>query len=78
MKTALLIVVLINLFAAGELFTFAQTPDTSSQKIPIQYRRGIELQNGWQTYEQKYAGKDLNEEKRRFFRLRKQQEYGQN
>jgi photosystem II stability/assembly factor-like uncharacterized protein len=36
---------------------------------PIQYRRGTELMEGYQSYEQDYAGKDLEEEKRRLFPL---------
>ncbi|MBV6418825.1 MAG: Ycf48-like protein [Ignavibacteriaceae bacterium] len=42
--------------------------DSTAEK-PVQYRRGIELQEGYQTYEQKYSGKNLNEEKRRLFPL---------
>ncbi len=42
--------------------------DTTTEK-PIQYRRGIELQEGYQSYEQYYTGKNLNEEKRRLFPL---------
>ncbi|MDY0083023.1 MAG: YCF48-related protein [Ignavibacteriaceae bacterium] len=36
---------------------------------PIQYRRGIELQEVYQSYAQYYAGKNLNEEKRSLFPL---------
>jgi len=42
---------------------------TDSTK-PVQYRRGVELQHGYQSYEEKYAGKNLNDEKRRLFPLR--------
>jgi photosystem II stability/assembly factor-like uncharacterized protein len=42
--------------------------DTTTEK-PIQYRRGIELQEGCQTYEQKYFGKNFEEEKRSLFPL---------
>jgi len=42
--------------------------DTTVEK-PVQYRRGIELQEGYQSYEEKYFGKNLNEEKRRLFPL---------
>ncbi|MCE7855279.1 MAG: hypothetical protein DYG97_01840 [Ignavibacteria bacterium CHB3] len=35
----------------------------------FQFRRGIELQEGYQSYEQKYLGKNLIEEKRRLFPL---------
>jgi photosystem II stability/assembly factor-like uncharacterized protein len=47
---------------------FAQQQDTTKEK-PTQYRRGIELQEGYQSYEEKYSGKNLNEEKRRLFPL---------
>lgn len=36
---------------------------------PTQYRRGAELQPGYQSYEQKYFDKNLNEEKRSHFPL---------
>ena len=41
----------------------------SSKEKPVQYRRGIELSDNYQSYEEKYFGKDLNEEKRRLFPL---------
>lgn len=41
---------------------------TDSTK-PVQYRRGVDLQFGYQRYEEKYASKNLNEEKRRLFPL---------
>ena len=41
---------------------FAQQSDTTK---PVQIRRGIELREGYQSYEQYYAGKDMAEEKRR-------------
>ena len=40
-------------------------------KLPVQYRRGVELPTGYQSYEQKYQGKDLQEEKRRLYPLNK-------
>jgi photosystem II stability/assembly factor-like uncharacterized protein len=40
--------------------------DTTKEK-PIQYRRGMELQPGFQSYVEKYTGKNLNEEKRILF-----------
>ena len=43
--------------------------DSSKQPIHTQYRRGTILQQGYQTYEQKYQGKDLTEEKRRLYPL---------
>jgi|GEM_PF-3121848 len=37
---------------------FAQQPDSTK---PVQIRRGIELKEGYQSYEQYYAGKDMAE-----------------
>jgi photosystem II stability/assembly factor-like uncharacterized protein len=42
--------------------------DTTAE-IPTQYRRGIGIQPGFQSYEEKYFGKNLTEEKRRLFPL---------
>jgi photosystem II stability/assembly factor-like uncharacterized protein len=50
---------------SAQIFNY-NLPDSSAY---IQYRRGIALQPGYQTYEQKYPGKNLNEEKRRLFPL---------
>ena len=41
-------------------------PDTVR---PTEYRRGIEIPPGYQSYEKKYQGKDLNEERKRLFPL---------
>jgi photosystem II stability/assembly factor-like uncharacterized protein len=43
--------------------------DSTTDK-PVQYRRGIELNENYQSFDEKYAGKNLQEEKRRFFPLR--------
>ncbi|MBS4034493.1 MAG: T9SS type A sorting domain-containing protein [Ignavibacterium sp.] len=54
------------------LFTsefYSQVPDSTEEK-PVQYRRGIELKEGYQSYDEKYAGKNLYEEKRSLFPLR--------
>ncbi|HCY75393.1 MAG TPA: hypothetical protein DHV28_05690 [Ignavibacteriales bacterium] len=48
---------------------FAQQQQDTIKGKPVQYRRGIELQQGYQTYDEKYSGKNLNEEKRRLFPL---------
>ena len=40
-------------------------------KLPVQYRRGVEIPPGYQSYEQKYQGKNLQEEKRRLYPLDK-------
>lgn len=50
-------------------FILSQTlPDTTDEK-PIQYRRGIALQEGYISYDEYYSGKDMLEEKRRLFPL---------
>jgi photosystem II stability/assembly factor-like uncharacterized protein len=43
-----------------------EDPDTTK---PVQYRRGIPLQEGYQSYEEKYSGKNLEEIKRSLFPL---------
>ncbi len=63
MKTTLFIVVLLNCFIAAQ-----QQQDTIKEN-PVQYRRDIPLQPGYQSYDQKYSGKNLNDEKRRLFPL---------
>ncbi len=60
MKTIILLLILLSTVSS------AQYSDTSGTK-PIQYRRGIPLQEGYQSYSEKYAGKNLIEEKRRLF-----------
>ena len=42
---------------------------TRLQEKPIQYRRGIGVQEGYQSYDEKYFGKNLSEEKRSLFPL---------
>ncbi len=49
--------------------TFSQEPQADTNHTPIQYRRGNEIPPGYQSYEQKYEGKDLIEEKKRLFPL---------
>lgn len=39
----------------------------STRWIETQYRRGVELQNNYQSYNDKYRGKDLYEEKRKHY-----------
>ncbi len=64
-----------TLFTFSLLFIFHSV--SNSQIIPpgssgtrlTQYRRGIQLLQNYQSYEQKYQGKNLNEEKRRLFPL---------
>ena len=42
------------------------TTDTTK---PVQYRRGVDIQPGYQSYEEKYFGKNLNEVKKSLFPL---------
>jgi len=60
-----IVIILLFLLLLTYQDLFAQQDST----ILTQYRRGIELQSGYQSYEQKYAGKNLNEEKRNSFPL---------
>ena len=48
---------------------FINNPSDSAAEKPIQFRRGIELNENYQSYEEKYFGKNLIEEKRRLFPL---------
>lgn len=48
-------------------YSLVINPPDSSELIPIQYRRGTDLQQGFQTYEQKYEGKNLIEERRKLY-----------
>lgn len=43
--------------------------EESDTTKPTQYRRGIELRDGYQSYEEKYLSKNINEEKRSLFPL---------
>ena len=61
MKYFILVILFVSSFNNLE---FAQ--DTTKQ---VQYRRGIELQPGYQSYEEKYFGKNLLDEKRSKFPL---------
>lgn len=58
---ALFCFVLFNPFSNAQI-------DTTKEKH-TQYRRGIALQSGYQSYEQKYEGKNLLEEKKRLYPL---------
>jgi photosystem II stability/assembly factor-like uncharacterized protein len=46
--------------------TFAQNSDTTK---PVQIRRGIPLQQGFQSYDEYYSDKNMSEEKRKLFPL---------
>ncbi len=61
------IVVAIVTLHLGE--TYSQTKKSEAEDLPVQYRRGIELQSGYQSYDEKYAGENLEEIKRRLFPL---------
>jgi photosystem II stability/assembly factor-like uncharacterized protein len=56
----------ILLFSSPVLYP--QSPESEKEK-PTQYRRGIELNKNQQSYEEKYTGKNLIEEKKRLFPL---------
>lgn len=48
-------------------FILSQTLPYTTDEQPIQYRRGIALQEGYISYDEYYSGKDMLEEKRRLF-----------
>ncbi|MBK7379299.1 MAG: T9SS type A sorting domain-containing protein [Ignavibacteriales bacterium] len=56
----------IDAQAAAPTSDYTQQTDTNKTK-PVQIRRGIELKEGYQSYEQYYSGKDMAEEKRSHF-----------
>jgi photosystem II stability/assembly factor-like uncharacterized protein len=60
---------LILIFVSAVMTAQTNNEETDTTK-PTQYRRGIPLQNNYQTYEEKYTGKDLEEIKRSLFPLR--------
>ena len=66
LNSLLMVLLLLN----TELYpqNFTNETDFTKEK-PTQYRRGIELQEGYQTYDEYYSGKNLNEEKRSLFPL---------
>lgn len=51
------------------LFSVSFSQQIITEEIPTHYRRGIESPNGYQSYNQKYFGKNLDEEKRKHFPL---------
>ncbi len=61
------IVIAIVTLHPGE--TYSQTKKSEAEELPVQYRRGIELQRGYQTYKEKYSGENLEEIKRSLFPL---------
>lgn len=60
---------LILIFVSAVLTAQTNNEETDTTK-PTQYRRSLPLQNNYQTYEEKYTGKDLEEIKRSLFPLR--------
>src|SRR5574338_38272 len=60
------IIIIITLLSSHLIL--AQS-DSSQLSEPTQFRRGTELQAGYQTYLQKYFSKNLNDEKRKLFPL---------
>jgi photosystem II stability/assembly factor-like uncharacterized protein len=66
LNSLLMVLLLLN----TELYpqNFTNETDFTKEK-PTQYRRGIELQEGYQNYDEYYSGKNLNEEKRSLFPL---------
>ena len=77
MKTILHILFLVLLMAVTDIYTQTLNYEIKDQtkkqpylqEKPTQYRRGIKIQAGYQSYEQKYLGKNLAEEKRRAYPL---------
>ncbi len=62
--------ILLALFVINNSFCFSQRTNTDTARVkPTQYRRGVELNNNYQSYEKKYAGKNLLEEKEKVFPL---------
>ena len=60
----------LAVFIITNTLCFSQTTNTDTTKAkPTQFRRGVEISNNYQSYEQKYAGKNLSEEKRRMYPL---------
>uniref|UniRef100_A0A7V2ZHI1 T9SS type A sorting domain-containing protein n=1 Tax=Ignavibacterium album TaxID=591197 RepID=A0A7V2ZHI1_9BACT len=64
-KSIIIIYLLLNYLSQCD-FIIAQQEDTAKSK-PVQYRRGIALQEGYISYDEYYSGKDMLEEKRRLF-----------
>lgn len=63
------LLMVLLLFNTGLYPQVLNNETDSTKEKPVQYRRGNELKEGYQTYEDKYAGKNLYEEKRRLFPL---------
>jgi photosystem II stability/assembly factor-like uncharacterized protein len=68
MKELYIFIALIS-FILFPILCFSQSIIKDTTKIPTQYRRGVSLMKGYQTYAQKYAGKNLHEEKKRLYPL---------
>ena len=65
--SAVILSLFIQATAISKTLNIEET-DTTKEK-PIQFRRGIEPSENYQSYEQKYSDKNLNEEKKRLYPL---------
>jgi photosystem II stability/assembly factor-like uncharacterized protein len=69
MKALYIFIALIS-FILFPALSFSQSIIQDTTKtLPTQYRRGVELMNDYQSYEQKYQGKNLLDEKKRLYPL---------
>jgi photosystem II stability/assembly factor-like uncharacterized protein len=62
------LIICINLIHSPNIISLTYEDSDSTRRV--QLRRGKELQEGYQSYTEKYAGKNLYEEKRSLFPLR--------
>ncbi len=65
---SLLVLLLFPFLNYAQQYPYQSRTDTTKEK-PVQYRRGIVLNENYQSYEEKYSGKNVVEEKRRLFPL---------
>lgn len=68
MKIIIIFSFVLIFFISNFIYLYPQSV-TDTSHIPTQYRRGTEIPQGYQSYEQKYLGKDIQEEKRRIYPL---------
>ncbi len=69
MNALKVILIVITIGTLHPCETYSQTKKSEAEELPVQYRRGIELQSGYQSYDEKYAGENLEEIKRSLFPL---------
>ncbi|QQS35944.1 MAG: T9SS type A sorting domain-containing protein [Ignavibacteriales bacterium] len=60
---------IILLIICQSLIAVSLAQQVNTEEIPTHYRRGIESPTGYQSYNQKYFGKNFEEEKRKLFPL---------